>query len=324
MPVRALTQPACLPVSAEEFRRHLWNIYDGHDSDELLQDLLEAATESAESFMGRKLISQEMRLEGAACGARVLLPFGGFRKVTGWGYMLGAEEREGELSQLSLSRQGLLCGFTEATLPAVEGAGEAWIDWICGYGESPAAVPADIRMGIRQIAAYWYANRATAAQEGETGRVSYLPEMGRKLLEPYRLNLIPDALSPRPCGSRGSGGSGGGGGGGDDPTPPTPVTPVTIWSNAADITVMAPEQVTGKSKEWTWAPQTKANPECFDVPASLALTALEVLNEITRAWQDVSAEFDVSETEHDGEPYRRYTDNRGYRAGSRQIRITWR
>lgn len=313
MPVRALTQPACLPVSAEEFRRHLWNSYDGHDSDELLQDLLEAAVESAEAFMGRKLISRELRLEGAACGARVLLPFGGFRKVTGWGYMLGAEEVEGELSALSLSRQGVLSGFTEATLPPVEGAGEAWIDWVCGYGENPADVPADIRMGIRQIAAYWYENRATAAQEGETGRVSYLPEMGRKLLEPYRLNLIPDALSPRPCGA-------GGGGGGSGPVS----EPVIIWSNAANIEVMAAETVRGRSKEWTWAPQTREHPECFDVPASLTLVALEVLNEITRAWEDVSFEFDVSETEHEGVAYRRYTDNRGYRAGSRQIRITWR
>jgi len=314
MPVRALTQPACLPVSAEEFRRHLWNIYDGHDSDELLVELLAAATEMAETYMGRKLICRELRLEGARAGSRVLLPFGDRKRITGWGYMVGAEEREGELSALSVGRQGVL---TEIGVPAIPGAGEVWIDWICGYGDNPADVPADIRMGIRQIAAYWYTNRATAAQEGETGRVSYLPEMGKKLLHPYRLNFIPDALAPHcPCG--GSGGSSGGGG------EVAPSEPVTLWSNAADIEVMAAESVSGESKVWVWAPQTKEHPECFDVPADLALVALEVLNEITNKWEDVSFEFDVSETEHDGEPYRRYTDNRGYRAGERQIRITWR
>lgn len=310
MPVRALTQPAVLPVSVDEFRRHLWNIYDGHDSDELLLDLLSAAVEMAETYMGRKCICRELRLEGARTGARVLLPFGDRRRITGWGYMLGADEIEGELAALSVGRQGVL---TEVGIPAIPGAGEAWIDWVCGYGDNPADVPADIRMGIKQIAAYWYTNRATAAQEGETGRVSYLPEMGKKLLHPYRLNFIPDALFPRPCGARTSGGGTG------------PVSePVTLWSNAANIEVMAPETVRGRNREWTWAPQTKEHPETFDIPADLALVALEVLNEITNKWEDVSFEFDVSDTEHDGEPYRRYTDNRGYRAGSRQIRITWR
>lgn len=311
MPVRTLTPPACLPVSVEEFRRHLWNVFDGHDSDELFADILTAAVESAETYMGRKCICREMRLEGARAGSRVLLPFGDRKRITGWGYMLGAEEVEGELSALSLGRQGVL---TEVGVPAISGAGEVWIDWICGYGDTPASVPADIRMGIKQIAAYWYNNRATAAQTGETGDVKFLPETGRLLLHPYRLNFIPDALMPRRCGD--SGGSGGG--------EVTPGTPVTIWSNAANIEVMASETVTGKSKTWTWAPQTREHPECFDVPADLNLTAIEVLNEITNKWEDVSAEFDVSDVEHDGVAYLRHTDNRGYRAGERQIRITWR
>lgn len=151
-----------------------------------------------------------------------------------------------------------------------------------------------------------YAADGKLAAEGDVLGIAVSPVLRGKV----RVKLCPCA--------------GAGGGDPTPPTPPTPTEPVTLWSNAADIAVMAPETVTGKSKVWTWAPQTREHPECFDVPASIALTALETLNEITDKWQDVSEEFDVSDAEHDGAAYRRYTDNRGYRAGERQIRITWR
>lgn len=64
MPVRTLTRPACLPVSVEEFRRHLWNVFDGHDSDELFLALIKAATEEAAGEGG-----EELRL-GAGVTAR--------------------------------------------------------------------------------------------------------------------------------------------------------------------------------------------------------------------------------------------------------------
>ena len=318
MAVSVLTPPAEPAVRLEEFRGHLWNIYDGHDSDPELEAALLAATASAETFCGRKFIERELVMDMSMPGMWQLLPFGDFRRLTGWEYddESGAVV-EGDPAEVRVRRQGGLSSFAEALVPSRPGVYGARIRWRCGMAKTPEALAPDIRMGIMQIAAYWYNNRATAAQEGEVGAVRHLPDMGRMLLHPYRLNFIPDAPprrgSPRDSGS----------GGGDTPTP-TPVTPVTLWSNAADITVMDAETVTGTSKSWTWAPQTREHPETFDVPADLTLTALEVLNEITNKWEDVSAEFTVSETEHDGEAYRRYTDNRGYRAGSRQIRITWR
>lgn len=316
MGIRVITPPAEPAVRLEEFRRHLWNIYDGHDSDPELEAALWAATVSAETFCGRKFIERELCMDLSMPGMWQLLPFGDFRGLTGWEYddESGASV-PGDLSEARVRRQGGLSSFAEAWVPSRAGMYAARIVWRCGMAETPEALAPDIRMGIMQIAAYWYNNRATAAQEGEVGAVRHLPDMGRMLLHPYRLNFIPDA-PPRPF-LFGAWNTGGGGSG--------PVSePVILWSNAANIEVMAAETVRGKSKEWTWAPQTREHPETFDVPASLTLTALEVLNEITNKWEDVSPEFTVSDTEHDGEPYRRYTDNRGYRAGERKIRITWR
>ena len=312
---RTITPPASLPVSVAEFRAHLWNIYDGHDSDAELEVFIRAATAAGETFCGRRFLERVVQIDAPGTGLWLLLPFGDFRSLTAWEYD-DAEwmSQSGNLSALRVRRQGGLCSFAEVWIPPVTGADSARISWRCGMADRPENLSEEIRMGIMQTAAYWYNNRAAAAQTGEVGDVKFLPEMGRVLLHPYRLNFIPDAVPHRCDWTPGSGS-------GDIPAG----EPVILWSNAADITQIVQEPpITAKSRTWTWAPQTKEHPETFDVPADLDLTALEVLNEITNKWEDVSPEFNVSDVDHDGEAYRRYTDNRGYRAGERQIRIIWR
>lgn len=104
-----------------------------------------------------------------------------------------------------------------------------------------------------------------------------------------------------------------------------------IWSNQKDITKVEKEPLVSRSTKsliFNFAPQTKQNPEVFDVPASWNLTKLEVLNEITERFEDNRDEFTVSTVYHQNGggtdvEYRRYTDRRGYAADTRQIKITW-
>lgn len=104
-----------------------------------------------------------------------------------------------------------------------------------------------------------------------------------------------------------------------------------LWSNAADITAVAKDPLISRSvgtKTWTFPPQTVANPETFDVPAAWSVTGIEVLNDLSGKWEDCAAEFTVTDTQHDdaaGTPvaYKRYTDNRGYNAGPRSVRVKW-
>ena len=104
-----------------------------------------------------------------------------------------------------------------------------------------------------------------------------------------------------------------------------------LWSNASDILNITKEPLiskSAKSKIFEFAPQTKIHPETFDVPASWNVTKVEVFNEITRNYEDDAREFDISTTTHldaagNEVEYKRYTDNRGYAADSRKVKITW-
>lgn len=104
-----------------------------------------------------------------------------------------------------------------------------------------------------------------------------------------------------------------------------------IYSNADDNSVIAKEPLlsrSSKSREFTFAPQTVQFPETFDIPADWDITAIEVLNEVTERYEDDMDEFDVSDVIHQNVAgvdvaYKRYTDNRGYAAGERKVRVSW-
>lgn len=104
-----------------------------------------------------------------------------------------------------------------------------------------------------------------------------------------------------------------------------------LWANTADITTVAKLALVSKGaklKEFNFPAQTVANPEVFDVPSSWTVTAVEVLNTLSNQWEDCSSEFTTSSTTHDDAAgtsvsYTRYTDNRGYAAASRKVRVKW-
>ena len=104
-----------------------------------------------------------------------------------------------------------------------------------------------------------------------------------------------------------------------------------IYANTADITTVAKLALvskTAKQKEFSFPSQTVANPEEFHVPAEWNVTAIQVKNTLNNQWEDCASEFTQTITAHpdaSGElvNYKKYTDNRGYNAGARQIRVLW-
>ena len=104
-----------------------------------------------------------------------------------------------------------------------------------------------------------------------------------------------------------------------------------LYSNAANNSVIAKEALVSKSagqKVFVFAPQTATSPEVFDVPSSFTVVAVEVLNDLSGKWEDDAKEFDITDVTHPNAAgtdvaYKRYTDNRGYPAGSRSIRVRW-
>lgn len=104
-----------------------------------------------------------------------------------------------------------------------------------------------------------------------------------------------------------------------------------IYSNAADNAIIAKEALVSKSagqKVFVFAPQTETSPEVFDIPSAWAVIAVEVLNDLSGKWENDDKEFDITDVTHPNAAgvdvaYKRYSDNRGYPAGVRSIRVRW-
>lgn len=119
---------------------------------------------------------------------------------------------------------------------------------------------------------------------------------------------------------------------GTDVKPDTVPLEPPIWTNARDITIVEPDPLVSEdynSKTITFAPQTETDVETFDIPHGIRLLEITVFSIIGDQFYDCKREFSTSAVTHPnalGEDveYTRYTDNRGYAAGERKIRIIFR
>lgn len=105
-----------------------------------------------------------------------------------------------------------------------------------------------------------------------------------------------------------------------------------MWANTVAIATVAKlsliDNTTTKQRDLSFPAQTVANPEVFDVPASWTVTAVQVKNDLSGAWEDASSQFTVTDTTHPDAGnntvnYKRYTFNMGVDTGARQIRVKW-
>ena len=104
-----------------------------------------------------------------------------------------------------------------------------------------------------------------------------------------------------------------------------------LYANTADITSISKLALISKSakqKDLDYPPQTVANPETFDVPASWTVTAVQVKNDLSGAFEDALSQFTVTDVTHDDASgnsvnYKRYQFDLGYDTGSRIVRIKW-
>lgn len=102
-----------------------------------------------------------------------------------------------------------------------------------------------------------------------------------------------------------------------------------IYANTANIGTVAKLGLVSKSSSpyvFNFPPQTVANPEVFEVPANWTISAVEMLNTLNNQWESVASEFTITNTTHTDASgatvnYKRYTDNRGYAAADRKVRI---
>jgi uncharacterized phiE125 gp8 family phage protein len=184
-----IVEPTELPVSLAEFRQHLWNIFDNHDSDTLMEGLIAAATERAETILSRKLITQTWRttLRGAATG--IVLPFGSFQSLAGAAWFDGSSWTALDTADIQVDDTGVLavvdCDWSGIT----DEIKQVRVDWVCGYGDQDA-IPADIAMAIKQLPAHWYRLRSATTLDADDGIPKVVPFSFSALLQSHRLNFL--------------------------------------------------------------------------------------------------------------------------------------
>ena len=104
-----------------------------------------------------------------------------------------------------------------------------------------------------------------------------------------------------------------------------------LWANTSSISTVAKLALVSKSakqKDFSFPAQTVANPEVFDVPADWTVTAVQVKNDLSGAYEDALSQFTVTNTTHEDAAgntvnYKRYTFNLGYPTGPRSVRLKW-
>lgn len=104
-----------------------------------------------------------------------------------------------------------------------------------------------------------------------------------------------------------------------------------LWANTANIATVAKLGLVSKSakqKDFVFPAQTVANPEVFDVPASWTISAVQVKNDLSGAYENASDQFTVTNVTHNDAAgnsvdYKRYTFSLGYPTGARTVRIKW-
>lgn len=104
-----------------------------------------------------------------------------------------------------------------------------------------------------------------------------------------------------------------------------------MWANTANIATVAKLSLVAKStkqRDMVFPAQTVANPEVFDIPASWTVTAVQVKNDLSGAFEDAADQFTVTDVTHNDAAgnsvnYKRYTFNMGIATGARTVRVKW-
>ncbi len=188
MTLMLLSGPASEPLTLADVKNWL-KVTDGAD-DLLLQSLIASARLSVEAATGRLLITQQWRLTLDAwppgltlnlplspvrsiLQARVMDAGGAFKPVAPGVLTLDAGEERARLVW-SAPPPAPACVF-----------GGVQIDLVAGYGDLASAVPEPLRLAMRQLIAFWHANRGDADPAPER-----LPAPVGALLAPYRVRRL--------------------------------------------------------------------------------------------------------------------------------------
>ena len=183
-----LSGPSVEPLTLAEAKSWV-KVTDAAD-DLTLQSMIVSARLTVEAATSRRLITQQWRLllDAWALGARITLPLTPVRSIA----RVRVTDSYGGAVDVSTSLFSLVASDDRARVmvgsplptpgPAIGGI---QMDLVAGYGDDASAVPEPLRLAMRQLIAFWYANRGDA-EVAPAG----LPASVAALLAPYRVRRL--------------------------------------------------------------------------------------------------------------------------------------
>ena len=183
--IEIVTEPAGLPVTAQEFIDHArLNGLTVDRQPELIERELRAATKRGEQFCRRSFLTQTLRalfVPGGAedAGQLLILPRGKVQAVTSIESPAGAV--------VDPATYTLEWNTVILTSPL---AGAATVVYDSGYGDDPADVPYGIKEGILQYAAVLYENRSGGREQKYASMAAQgIPDGIRDLWRPFQIEI---------------------------------------------------------------------------------------------------------------------------------------
>lgn len=195
MNLELVTAPPSLPVDAEAFRRHAWEVYDQDaEDDTYIEELLERATAHVETITSRRLVSQTWRGyldEWPSGNGPIELPFGRVSAVTRFNW-LGEDAVDHTLVENTDYAVSVVGWYPKVVPIGSWPAGSLFVvdpirvEFVVGFGKA-SAVPGDLRSAILILAAHWYKNREIVRVGN---MVSPLPRSFDALVDPWRIRGV--------------------------------------------------------------------------------------------------------------------------------------
>jgi uncharacterized phiE125 gp8 family phage protein len=194
MNIKLKTAPVKYPVTLEDAKNHLRLELDLTTDDEYIKTLISVATQTAEQFLHRRLITQTwyLYLEGWWFNTLVM-PFGQLESVTSIKY----KDTDGDESTWSSDEYivntdsdpgAITLGYSESfPTDVLYPSNPITIEFVCGYGTGGSDVEANIKHAIKLLISDLYENRETVVISGGSVSLFELPTV-INLLTPFKIN----------------------------------------------------------------------------------------------------------------------------------------
>ena len=194
MKVELITPPAKEPLTLTYVKDHLRIDLTSDEQDSLIQDYIIGARKYTEALLGRRLITQTWKyyMDDWPNADWFRIPFPPLVSVTSVKY-----KDEDESESTFSSGDYLVDTVTEPGRVVLKYA-EIWpsetlsprnpiyTEYVCGYGDSPADVPMEIRQALAMLVGHWYEQREAYADSAFAMRL--IPDAYHAVLEQYRMS----------------------------------------------------------------------------------------------------------------------------------------